>query len=490
MVDTWLRLGDYSIPRRYASVAEAIEFPATLEFSGNVSLRPLYCAEVYAFTPGQGNVSEGFILPAFTTQQSVVADTLINTATTWVNALINTESLGHGVSPNDEQTAVHTIKQDYYQPYSAANCIRDSITAQNGADPISVPIIAPVEYNPVPSYLQNLTHALDGIPVIDYPQLKRAQLLEANGSGSDYRTTFFELPSSFFNLSGLGVAILLPSLYSDTTDEIQMVVCNLHAGWGLSSINTTYTSLGLSATSSLIDVTFSRPSAPNSLLEQEGNALESVYKGSIDVGLGYLLPEYPQIQIDIRKDWAEYLNPLIPDLNTSIIDYMMKTSSSNGTIHHPELLAGYILGALLTNGLARVGADYQFQGDPRVIQASDGTPELDGTFWLTGKGDFFTVDEGEAESKNWTKLRVDSTIQGYAYNTRGTGPKTAMAFLLTYCALALAYTVYMVISGTSALLPHSATTVDRLLSHVRVSDSSTPSLKFAVPYKPVTNNAL
>ena len=130
----------------------------------------------------------------------------------------------------------------------------------------------------------------------------------------------------------------------------------------------------------------------------------------------------------------------------------MKASTRNRTVKRPEILAEYTLGALLTNGLARIGGDYQFQGDPRIAQDQDGSSELDGTFWLSGKGDFFTVNEEEAESENWVKLLVDFTIQGYAYNTRGTGPKTAIAFLLTYCALALAHAIYTGISGASTLL--------------------------------------
>ena len=44
-------------------------------------------------------------------------------------------------------------------------------------------------------------------------------------------------------------------------------------------------------------------------------------------------------------------------------------------------------------------------------------------------------------------LRVDSTIEGYAYNTRGASPRIAIAFLLTYCAVALAHLLYAGITG-------------------------------------------
>lgn len=61
------------------------------------------------------------------------------------------------------------------------------------------------------------------------------------------------------------------------------------------------------------------------------------------------------------------------------------------------------------------------------------------------RGDMFTVDP--EESKNWVKLRVDSTINGYAYNIRGVSSKVAISFLLAYCVLALSHILYAAISG-------------------------------------------
>ena len=448
MIDTWFRLTHSSIPSGYLSISDGDLSPAAIEFSGNSSLRSFYGASMNTNTPGQGNSSEGFEVAAYTIQQSVIADTLINVAATWVSAMDAVRSLSHGVSPIDDQAAVHVIRQDYYQPYSATNCVRDSISTQNDTRPLSVPLIAPIAYNPVPKHLQNLTHTLNGVPVIEFPPLIRAQLLDIEGSDLDYRIKWFELPSYYFNVSGLGAAIVLPKQYSGATNRVETVVCNLNAGWGPSSINTSYSALGLSATSSLMEVKKSQ-TAPNLPIAPSDGPVTALgqHMNIVDVAVSYLLPLFPQTTIYIRKEWAEYLNPRIPNLNSTVIDYMMKANTRNGTTKRPEVLSQYIMGALLTNGLARSGADYQFQGYPHLTQGSDGIPELDGNFWLSGKGDFFIVDTDEAERQNWTKLRVDSTIQGYAYNTRGSGPKTAIAFLLMYCTMALAYTAYTGISG-------------------------------------------
>ena len=49
----------------------------------------------------------------------------------------------------------------------------------------------------------------------------------------------------------------------------------------------------------------------------------------------------------------------------------------------------------------------------------------------------FIVDP--VKSKNWVKVRVCSTIDGFAYNTAGATRKIAISILLTYCLFTLAH---------------------------------------------------
>ena len=257
-----------------------------------------------------------------------------------------------------------------------------------------------------------------------------------------------------------------------------MVVCNILAGWGSSSINTTLASEGLSAVDSFVNTDRSDWSDDN-LQRVPGTpnrTLLNRYQGNTDVRTSFLLPIFPQKIITVRKDWAEFLDPQIPSPNTTVIDYMMTTFLQNGTTPQVDVLAEDILGSLLVNGLARVGGDRQLQGDLKLTPGSNGTSEIDGTYWVSGKGDIFTVDP--ETSKDWLKLRVDSTIEGYAYNTRGTGPKVAIAFLMVYCALALTYTAYTGISGWqfSIIRWHEIHHTDRSLQ-ATAQQHGTPSPK-------------
>ena len=449
-VNTYLRVFADSIPVNFLRAAQGLIIPpAAIEFTGKTSLRQF---DLHTFAPQDPltNDTESVVLVSkATTQQSSIADALVNTAAIWVDALEYALPPGLGVSPSDAQSAVHTINENYYQPYSVTTCVRDSIEAQNDQRPVSFPIALSTAFNPVPDHLSNMTHYIDGVPVLDYAPLQRAQLLNIEGSDSDYRTSWFELPLDYFNFTSIGVVVVLPQEYNILTNDTSygFIACNLAAGWGLSSVNTTWSETGLSATTSFANIDDSKYYDSNPMKLGSGQAFENKYQGTIDVVLNYFLPVFPNAVVSIHESWATYLNPQIPSLNTTVIDYMMKVNTGNHTSPRPEVLAQDLFASLLTNGLARVGGDYELQGSPRLTNSGpNGTAVFDGTYWISGKGDFFTVDA--ETSKGWVKLQVKSTIQGYAYNARGAGPKAAIAFLLTYCTLALSYIIYTGVSGS------------------------------------------
>lgn len=74
--------------------------------------------------------------------------------------------------------------------------------------------------------------------------------------------------------------------------------------------------------------------------------------------------------------------------------------------------------AMMINGLARVGMGRALQGSIQTISSPDGAAYIDGNYWVSGKGDMFTVDP--LKSKDWVKLEVMSFLEGYSYNTERT----------------------------------------------------------------------
>ena len=255
----------------------------------------------------------------------------------------------------------------------------------------------------------------------------------------------------------MGAIILLPRNQTDwklgtSVLSQNYLACNLAAGWGASSINATSFDQAMSATSSLVNLKESlTPQEYQQLLSQAGDKNESnpidYYQEVTNRDYWYQFPLYPNIPVSMDQAWAEYLNPVVPTLNTTVIDILMKANIHD---NDPDATAMIILSGLLANGMARLGFAGTLQGTPAMMQGPDG-PDFDGTFWLESKGNFFSIDANA--STNWTKFHVDSTVEGYAYNTHGVSPKIAIAFLLTYCVFALAHLLYAGISGKKD--PHS-----------------------------------
>ena len=90
------------------------------------------------------------------------------------------------------------------------------------------------------------------------------------------------------------------------------------------------------------------------------------------------------------------------------------------------------------------GGSSQLQGTVRTV-GHNGDEGLDGNYWVSGKGNVFEVHANQ--SRNWVRLHVDSTIQGYAYNTTSVAPRIAIAFLTKYCIFALAHVLYLAWTG-------------------------------------------
>lgn len=104
---------------------------------------------------------------------------------------------------------------------------------------------------------------------------------------------------------------------------------------------------------------------------------------------------------------------------------------------------------LLANDLASIGATGTLQDNIKTVGKPDNSSAIDGDYWFSGKRDMFIVDS--EESKDWVKLRVDSTINDYAYNIRNTAFKVAISFLLAYCIIALSHVLYAKITNKSSL---------------------------------------
>ena len=391
------------------------------------------------------------------TQHAAIADALIITAGMWSNAIRNAKpARGHGAPLFDMQESVHTL-DDYYQPYVVTICGVDTIQGSDDRTAVYFPA-SPPQYSHAASGDGKLHFFVNGVLAQIYPSLTKSQIYNLPGPTSANRVKWVQIPHGFYNSSSLGVVILQPrqedaSLVPNKTQTAMF--CRIEAGWGLSTMNVSTTGGASSRVSSIPNLTDLPKNIRGSYDEYDrvqtlvgGRESQSFYEVQQepivwDYGL------YPSIPITIAPEWAEFLNPVIPTINDTILNTIFAFLEFAAAEPEYEIwqFTQEVLSLLTANAIARVSFDREIQGTPKLMSGPNGSGVyIDGTAWLSGKQVIFSVDPEESEK--WTKFKVISTIKGYAYNTHGFGPKVAIAFLLMYCAVAFVHIFYSGITGT------------------------------------------
>ncbi|KAF6238419.1 hypothetical protein HO173_003386 [Letharia columbiana] len=288
----------------------------------------------------------------------------------------------------------------------------------------------------LPGYTSAYNQSLTPSYSFEFHGITRIEILNTPGPLNENRLRWVALPQNPFNGTAIGAIVLLPNAQNDTKQQI--IVCNLGAGWGATKMNTstvfTTPQSILSEVSIETDINspgvLGTPSAESDVLGADGY---------------FELPGYPQRTVTVTEEWAAYLNPSVPLLNTTLFHYLM---ASNVTSVHPAPNVKIILSSLLAIGLGSLGSTSTLQGTIRQVTQSDGSSAIDGDYWFSGKGNIFEVDA--SDSKDWVKFHVDSVLEGYAYSARGTIPKLAICLLMIYCVFAIAHVLYAGISGISS----------------------------------------
>ena len=433
--------------------------PVSVEVTGQNSFRELRIARQVSESEASGYDRS---IAVATTQQAAIADALSTTAVLWAVALTNVTTNGHG-SVLESLDAIHGINNDYYQPYTLVSCERDVIQGMDDNSPIAFP--------PPPGSISIMTDSnslntsnytdtiLTGHAFI-FPGLTRSEIMATPGLPSQSRLRFVELPQDPINRTAIGAVVLLPCSSATLTQEILM--CNIAAGWGSTAMNLSTASGSAQGVQSLASPKL-RPTANQGY--QRGSAASTAESRVNAYRVGqFEFPYYPERSMIVTEDWAQFLNPTLLSQNTTIFNALM---SSNMTAKDISVSARIILAGLIANGLSQIGSTSRLQGQVKTVINKDGTTGLDGNYWFSGKGDAFEVDP--VASKDWIKLRVDTTFEGFSYNTRGKIPKIAIGFLLAYCLVALAHVLY---AGTSGI---SSTCWDSIPEVTALAMNSTPT---------------
>ncbi|KAL9585099.1 MAG: hypothetical protein Q9212_001725 [Teloschistes hypoglaucus] len=435
-IEKFLQLQLHSLPPQFVEEFGYNEPEKGIEITGKAAIRELMISRQLS----KPFVNSDPFMTTVTAAQSAVADALTSTGLLWATTNPDMNTGGHGVTL-EQLDAVHRIENNYYQPYTIGSCANDTIEGVNDERPLAFPMPPGV----LPQYIpqQRLDNSLLDYPAFPFFNLTRAEILDTAGPSWENRLQWIELPQDPFNNTAIGAVILQP-VQDAGVQEI--IVCTLGAGWGQTTLNSSTRLGGSTGVETRISSPESFTREMMSLNDTAPDPGISEAENLIDILSGiFMYPIYPQHLIKATQNYTKYLNPFVTELNTTVFHQLMR---SNMTLFDPAVTAAIILSSLLANGLSRIGIESSLQGDLRNRTDASGKTVPDSNAWFQGKGDAFVVDP--RESKDWVKFKVDTTFEGYAYNSSGVGPKVAIVFLAIYCTFAIAHTCYAGISGISS----------------------------------------
>lgn len=239
----------------------------------------------------------------------------------------------------------HILKENYYQPYTTARCVVD--TVQNSYDQ------APLRF---PRLSETVSGLGGGQEIFPVPGLTKGQsTYNLPGNSSEFRLDWVDLPQEIFRTGVPGAIIVHPQSSSNLSYNIS--TCTLNAGWGSSSIFTDsdYDDLINSQMTQLppswsTNLTFSPVDTYKYLFSNKPR-----FRNISDFS-------YPQLRINISKSWMELINPtviLMDNTTTNPVSMVLSQLSSQ-----PKgFEIAWLLNLLFAVGLSATGKEHDGEGN-------------------------------------------------------------------------------------------------------------------------------
>lgn len=344
-----------------------------------------------------------------------VASALSLIATVWSNSMGTDPVFSAAGRLSSYRNAIHSVES--LQPFVTVSYPTPG--AANG----------PEDTGPVTFSLKSdIDCVIGSVNSINVTSITRAQLI-STGDPRQPRLVFVDLPQPGTNITNLGAIFLDPRDPGNMTQLYS--TCIITAAWSTLKMNTTGstgTTLG-------------------SVIESPG--LQTLYP-AVERRCQDLGSPLPGL-ISLSKQWAEFSNPFIPEVNTTVysaLSSLVHGSAEDGTVLDFQ---GFLVTTLITNSLSNIGSNLSLQGNVSIVEFPDiiGVNRvIDGRRWILHGEDLFDVTSHEGES--WVKLRVDSVIEGLAYTAEGLAVRIAIAVLTLYCVFAIPHVVFTSVRGISS----------------------------------------
>ena len=247
---------------------------------------------------------------------------------------------------DDQKVALsgyHFIKKDYYQPYTVASCVDDTVRDNLDQAPLRFARISQTEseYN---EYRE----------IVSVPGLTKSQSIDSiSGDSSRFRLGWVDLPQEIFNTGVPGAIVVHPQ--SSSTSSYNITTCTLNAGWGSSEIMTT------ALHQELVKSSMTQVPPWLSLLSPDIEDPYGILSLTIPAFVNLTSISYPQRYVSISKSWIEFLNPTIISADNSTTD-VISIFLSQASTQTDEWSIALVFGFLLTTALSSTGANHETRG--------------------------------------------------------------------------------------------------------------------------------
>ncbi|CZR68202.1 uncharacterized protein PAC_18101 [Phialocephala subalpina] len=380
-----------------------LTIPLSVGLSGSHSIRSLY---ITVDDVNQG----GSFDPMATTQLAALADALVLTGSMW--ATLYPTLYGRWSSRLDSMHTMNTL-----QSFTGMTCNWNEQPIEGNNDTRTITFPQGMYMNTSMAYIN-----FDGV--------SRSDIWNTPGDVTKPRLAFVDLFDPRFDNVTVGAVILEPRDPSNDTQEI--LPCILAAGWGESTMTLSTGSNSERGSAAVKSTSFER-------------VFEEKYYTN------YCFPSFPLHHINVTKIWAASMNPFITEQNTTVFGALASLLNAGQTLYgglqekvDEQGIYTFLVTALLVNALSNNPQNFSIQGN--ITENADG--KAYGDDWLFHNANMFTVDP--SESANWTKLRIDSSVEGLSYSTEGITVKLALSILFLYCLCATAHFAYSIVSGLSS----------------------------------------
>ena len=191
----------------------------------------------------------------------------------------------------------HVLENDYYQPYTAANCEDD--TVQDDSDQGLLRFARILE-------TEKINQDQD---IVSVPGLTKSRIIdEIPGNSSQYRVGWVDLPQEIFSTRVPGAVIVHP--HNPSNSSYKITTCTLNAGWGSSTLMND--NINFNTVESHISHT--SPSWPKSTVALDPYGY--MFTSAPNFGNSSQIL-YPQKRVSISKSWMDFINPTIIQTDNS-----------------------------------------------------------------------------------------------------------------------------------------------------------------------------